>query len=219
MGVHPAPPLVRVVPFPLHAPTHAHTRRPKFAILDEATSALDEGAQAQCMALAATAGITCLSVGHRPSLIPLHAVVVVIRPGGQHLTLTPAEAAAEVRLHDSGAVELVGSSGVGPGPGAGAEAAAGVGPREVQAAVEGQPAAAGPVALPPRYTLPPSAVGGGWAVAAAAVASVSAPASAPVGAAPIAACSVSVFVCGGGGAEGGVGGCQPLVWRPKWWGC
>ena len=51
-----------------------------FAILDEATSALDPELEALCYSLCADAGITCLSVGHRPSLVAFHQQVV--RLGG-----------------------------------------------------------------------------------------------------------------------------------------
>ena len=50
--------------------------RPDIVFLDEATSALDVASEAACMALLHGAGITVVSVGHRPSLVPLHATVV-----------------------------------------------------------------------------------------------------------------------------------------------
>lgn len=45
-------------------------------MLDECTSGLDEAAEATCYSLCAVAGITCVSVGHRPSLARFHTQTV-----------------------------------------------------------------------------------------------------------------------------------------------
>lgn len=45
---------------------------PRFAILDEATSALPVDMEARCMQLCKAKGISCISVGHRPTLLRFH---------------------------------------------------------------------------------------------------------------------------------------------------
>lgn len=51
---------------------------PEFAIMDEATSALDEKFEDDCMKLCEAAGITAISVGHRPSLLQYHKNVLLL---------------------------------------------------------------------------------------------------------------------------------------------
>lgn len=46
--------------------------KPHFALMDESTSAMDVDLEDHCMRLCGTAGITCVSVGHRPSLVQHH---------------------------------------------------------------------------------------------------------------------------------------------------
>ena len=46
--------------------------KPHFALMDESTSAMDVELEAHCMRLCVDQGITCVSVGHRPSLLPFH---------------------------------------------------------------------------------------------------------------------------------------------------
>jgi ABC-type uncharacterized transport system fused permease/ATPase subunit len=46
--------------------------KPRFALLDESTSAMDVALEAHCMTTAIAAGITCISVGHRPTLVKFH---------------------------------------------------------------------------------------------------------------------------------------------------
>ena len=46
--------------------------QPRFAIMDEATSALDVALEASCMRQCAALGITCVSVAHRPTVVPFH---------------------------------------------------------------------------------------------------------------------------------------------------
>jgi len=53
--------------------------RPSFAVLDESTSALDLASEQKCMRMMANAGITCLSVGHRPSVEKYHQRKIVLR--------------------------------------------------------------------------------------------------------------------------------------------
>ena len=56
--------------------------RPRLALLDEATSALDEAAEARCYEALADAGVTALSVGHRPSLRAFHRHALRLEGGG-----------------------------------------------------------------------------------------------------------------------------------------
>ena len=46
--------------------------KPHFALMDESTSAMDVELEAHCMELAMSRGVTCVSVGHRPTLIRFH---------------------------------------------------------------------------------------------------------------------------------------------------
>jgi ABC-type uncharacterized transport system fused permease/ATPase subunit len=46
--------------------------RPVFALMDESTSAMDVELEAHCMGLVRAQGVTCVSVGHRPSLLAFH---------------------------------------------------------------------------------------------------------------------------------------------------
>lgn len=62
--------------------------RPKFAFMDESTSALDEPLEARCMYLCQQAGITTISVGHRPTLIKFHSRVLRLDGAGS-FTLEP----------------------------------------------------------------------------------------------------------------------------------
>jgi len=56
--------------------------RPRLAVLDESTSALDLATEERLYRALAAAGVTCLSVGHRPSLRAYHARVLELAPGG-----------------------------------------------------------------------------------------------------------------------------------------
>ena len=56
--------------------------RPRLAVLDESTSALDLATEERLYRMLAAAGVTCLSVGHRPSLRAYHARVLSLEPGG-----------------------------------------------------------------------------------------------------------------------------------------
>ncbi len=56
--------------------------------LDEATSSLDVDTEARCLGALHAAGVTVVSVGHRPSLASLHARtlnVAVWRVGGSRV--------------------------------------------------------------------------------------------------------------------------------------
>ena len=53
--------------------------KPRFAILDEATSALDVPLEKLCMQMCGDYGITCISVGHRPTLLPFHSMVLTLK--------------------------------------------------------------------------------------------------------------------------------------------
>lgn len=52
--------------------------RPAFAMLDESTSALDVALEAKAYTLTAEAGITVLSVAHRPTVMPFHDRVLAL---------------------------------------------------------------------------------------------------------------------------------------------
>lgn len=52
--------------------------RPRYAILDEATSALDVPLEERCMMLCNELRITCISVGHRPTLLRFHKNMLVL---------------------------------------------------------------------------------------------------------------------------------------------
>ena len=51
---------------------------PRFAIMDEATSAMDVPLEVKCMNLCHRRGIACISVGHRPTLLPFHRRVLTL---------------------------------------------------------------------------------------------------------------------------------------------
>jgi len=65
--------------------------RPRLAVLDESTSALDLATEERLYRALAAAGVTCLSVGHRPSLRAYHTRVLELAPGGAW-ALAPAPA-------------------------------------------------------------------------------------------------------------------------------
>ena len=58
--------------------------------MDEATSALDQANEALLYAAAAAAGITLVSVGHRPALVKFHQRVLELQPGGAGWQVVPA---------------------------------------------------------------------------------------------------------------------------------
>ena len=55
--------------------------RPRLALLDESTSALDGAAEASVYAALAEEGVTCVSVGHRPSLLRFHSRLLRLAQG------------------------------------------------------------------------------------------------------------------------------------------
>ncbi len=57
-------------------------QRPMFALLDESTSAMDSALEEHCMRAATAAGITCVSVGHRPTLRAFHASCLTLDGAG-----------------------------------------------------------------------------------------------------------------------------------------
>jgi len=73
--------------------------RPRLAVLDESTSALDLATEERLYRALAAADVTCLSVGHRPSLRAYHARVLELAPGGAWALApaAPAEAPAPAR--------------------------------------------------------------------------------------------------------------------------
>jgi putative ATP-binding cassette transporter len=64
---------------------------PKYAVLDESTSALDVNNEQHLYQMLRDADITYLSVGHRPTLIPFHQLVVEILGQGKWRFSSPAE--------------------------------------------------------------------------------------------------------------------------------
>jgi putative ATP-binding cassette transporter len=60
------------------------------ALGDEATSALDQTNEAVLYRAAAAAGITMVSVGHRPALVKFHQRVLELQPGGEGWQVVPA---------------------------------------------------------------------------------------------------------------------------------
>lgn len=75
--------LCSLLSFVLLIDAFARVFRPAFAILDECTSGLDADSEALCYSLCARAGITCLSVGHRPSLARFHDRVLDMSSDGR----------------------------------------------------------------------------------------------------------------------------------------
>ena len=74
---------------------------PEFALLDESTSAMDVELEAHCMSLCVSKGITCVSVGHRPTLLEFHGMCLQLDgSGGSRL----------VRSADVGRGDSVGGS-------------------------------------------------------------------------------------------------------------
>ena len=57
--------------------------RPLFCVMDEATSALDKKIESICMAYCKSLDISCISVGHRPSLMKFHTQILSLREGGE----------------------------------------------------------------------------------------------------------------------------------------
>ena len=89
---------------------------------DESTSALDVPLESRCMQLCLDAGITCISVGHRPTLIPYHNRLLRLDGAGGYTIVDIAEVMQSFR-------DMAGSGG-GAGSGAGAAGGAGAGAAE-----------------------------------------------------------------------------------------
>jgi putative ATP-binding cassette transporter len=64
--------------------------KPRYAILDEATSALDAENEQRLYQTLRDLDVTFVSVGHRPSLLQYHDLVLQLRPGATW-QLTPAQ--------------------------------------------------------------------------------------------------------------------------------
>lgn len=64
------------VPKTFSRSSYRRNRRPEVAILDEATSCLDAAIERKCYELCLSAGITCLSVGHKARLRQFHDVII-----------------------------------------------------------------------------------------------------------------------------------------------
>jgi putative ATP-binding cassette transporter len=64
---------------------------PKYAVLDESTSALDVNNEKHLYQMLRDADITYLSVGHRPTLIPFHQLVIEILGQGKWRFFSPGE--------------------------------------------------------------------------------------------------------------------------------
>ena len=65
---------------------------PAFALLDESTAAMDVALEARCMQLCTAKGITAISVGHRPTLIPFHARVLQLDGKGGYCLISSSDA-------------------------------------------------------------------------------------------------------------------------------
>lgn len=65
--------------------------QPRYAVLDEATSALDVDNEAHLYRLLQSTGMTYISVGHRPSVVPYHQYVLELTGSG-HWRLLPVDA-------------------------------------------------------------------------------------------------------------------------------
>lgn len=61
------------------------------ALVDEATSALDQTNEALLYKAAAAAGITLVSVGHRPALVKFHQRVLELQPAAGGWQVVPAK--------------------------------------------------------------------------------------------------------------------------------
>ena len=68
--------------------------RPRLALMDEATSALDVDNEQRLYAELKAAGVTFVSVGHRPTLAAFHDVVLRLQPGASWEVLPGAGMAA-----------------------------------------------------------------------------------------------------------------------------
>ena len=63
---------------------------PRFALMDESTSAMDVELEGHCMRLAQSKGVTCVSVGHRPTLVQYHKCMLKLDGcGGYSFGATP----------------------------------------------------------------------------------------------------------------------------------
>lgn len=65
--------------------------KPRYALMDESTSALDVELEAELMEAAMGAGVTCVSVGHRPTLVRFHKYLLRLdgRGGSSFTPLSP----------------------------------------------------------------------------------------------------------------------------------
>ncbi len=70
-------------------------QQPMFALLDESTSAMDIKLEKHCMEMVQAAGITCVSVGHRPSLLSFHTACLTLSVDGSGAVYVPANIASD----------------------------------------------------------------------------------------------------------------------------
>lgn len=63
--------------------------RPKLVVLDESTSALDLGNERKMYSLISEVGVTCISVGNRPSLLDFHSKVLRLEENGAWSMMSP----------------------------------------------------------------------------------------------------------------------------------
>eukprot|EP01041_Mallomonas_annulata_P005519 gene5519-11125_t len=70
--------------------------KPSTVVLDEATSALDLGTEERMYRLLEGLGVTCISVGHRPSLLRYHDSKLVLSGPGKAAKLVPIGAASRL---------------------------------------------------------------------------------------------------------------------------
>lgn len=69
--------------------------QPKYAIMDESTSALDIAVETACMQKCMDLGITCVSVAHRPSVVPFHKNIMKLDGKGSYTLLPVADLPAD----------------------------------------------------------------------------------------------------------------------------
>ncbi|WP_028209097.1 ABC transporter ATP-binding protein/permease [Paraburkholderia nodosa] len=74
----------------------------RYVCLDEATSAVDVATEARLYRVLALRGMTCVSVGHRPSLLAYHTLVLELQPDGNVRLVTVDQSREKVeRLSDA----------------------------------------------------------------------------------------------------------------------
>lgn len=84
-------------------------RRPKLVILDEATSALDSRNEAKLYRRLQDAGVTVISIAHRPAVLRYHTHVLHLSGGGVWALVEAADYRFDNETDDEGDAERVAS--------------------------------------------------------------------------------------------------------------